>query len=350
MQFKDIVGQRDTINRLTEIIDGGRISHAQMVVGDTRHGALQLALAYVQYLCCEHRVHHSEGDLRADSCGECPQCKKIASLQHPDLHLFFPTSTTSRVKKDPTSADFAEEFRSFLSERNAQGSLNDWYLHIGAENKQGIIRAEDANILVDRFAMKSYEGKWRMAVIWMAENMAPAFANKILKTLEEPYEESLLLLVCEQPDRLLPTIRSRVQLISMDTTVDDGVEARRLAAQYAPLIVSWLRLLFKLKMKELSNQVDEMAKLTREQQKEMLGYALELMRGCFLHTAAGLPVQIGSGDAKFDAMFPQMVTPNNISLIESAIDEAIFAIERNGYGRLVLMELSFRMSKALKKR
>ena len=66
MQFKDIVGQEDIINRLTSIIDSGRVSHAQMLLGEAAT-SMPLAWAYLQYLCCEHRVHHNEGSLRADS-------------------------------------------------------------------------------------------------------------------------------------------------------------------------------------------------------------------------------------------------------------------------------------------
>ena len=109
-------------------------------------------------------------------------------------------------------------------------------------------------------------------------------------------------------------------------------------------------MLFKLRMHELAAQVDKMASLGREQQKQLLGYTLETMRQCFLHSAAGLPVDLGSGDQKFDAMFPQMVTANNIELINNALGEALMAIERNANAKIALMQLSFNMSKALKKR
>ena len=350
MQFKDIVGQRDTINQLTEIIDSGRVSHAQMVLGETRQGALQLALAYMQYLVCEHRQQPAEEGLRADSCGECPSCRKMSQLVHPDLHLFFPNATTTRVKDHPSSAEFGAEFRQFIIEGKARLGLEEWYEYCGMENKQGIIREEDAAAMVQSLSMKSYEGGWKMVLVWMPEKMNSRAANELLKTLEEPSEKTLIMLVCEHEEQLLTTIRSRVQLISLEQAAADDSAERRQAEAFAPMVVSWLRLLFKLKMKPLSDQVDEMAKLTREQQKQLLGYALDLMRRCFLHTAAGLPVSLGSGDDRFDQMFPQMVTVNNIALIEEAIDQALFAIERNAYGRLALMQLSFNMSKALKKR
>lgn len=348
MQFKDIVGQRDVINRLTEIIDSGRVSHAQLILGPTADGSLQMALAYLQYLCCEHRQHHHDGDLRADSCGTCPSCKKLGQLMHPDLHLFFPNATTSRVKDHPSSADFMADYIDFLKEHKALASLDDWLASLGIDNKQGIINVRDAEQVEQSLSLKSYEGGWKMVVVWMAEKMNPECANKLLKTLEEPLPGTVILLVAESDERMLQTIRSRVQTVRLEPTGNN--RDAELATQFAPILVAWLRLLFKLKMKELSVQVDRMAAMGREQQKLFLQYTLGVMRGCFLSTAAGIPYSIGSGDEKFDAMFPAMVTTNNIELLEAALSDASMAIERNAYAKIALMELSFRMSKALKKR
>ncbi len=345
MQFKDIVGQRDTINRLTAVIDSGRISHAQMLLGEAS-ATMPLAWAYLQYLCCENRVHHDHGDLHADSCGACPSCKKIASLMHPDLHFVFPTATTSRVKEKPCCNEFQTEFRDFMLQTQGSGDIDDWYDTLGIENKQGLIRELDADDLISTLSLKAYEGGWRMMVVWMAEKMNESFANKFLKTLEEPLPSTLIMLVCESDERLLATIRSRVQTLR----VENSERKEENNTEFAVLLVGWLRMLFKLKMKELSAQVDKMASLNREQLKLFLQYALKVMRDCFLNTAAGIECHLGSGDDKFDSQFPKMITVNNIELIESAFDDAIFAIERNAYAKIAMMELSFRISKALKKR
>lgn len=341
MQFKDIEGQQDVKRRLAEIIDSGRVSHAQMVLGSTTDGALQLALAYLQYLCCENRHDH-------DSCGECPSCKKMASLMHPDLHFIFPTAATAKVTGNFWSGDFMQEFRDFLLQKNALGTVDEWYAHLGIENKQGMIRELDAAHIVSDLGLKSYEGGWKMMVVWMAEKMNTAAANELLKTLEEPSPGTILMLVCESDERMLSTIRSRVQTIKVRSEREKM--KGEADAEFAEMLVAWLRLLFKLKMKELSAQVDKMAALNREQQKQFLGYALEVMRDCFVHNAAGTSVDIGSGDQKFDAMFPNMVTMNNIEMIEKALDEAIMAVERNANAKIALMQLSFNMSRALKKR
>lgn len=340
MQFKDIVGQRDTIQRLTSIIDSGRVSHAQMLLGEAEV-IMPLAWAYLQYLCCENR--HD-----GDSCGECPSCKKIASLMHPDLHFIFPTATTSRVKEKPWSGEFQGEFRDFMLQTQGRGNIDDWYEALGIENKQGLIRELDADSVVSALSLKAYEGGWRMMVVWMAEKMNESFANKLLKTLEEPLPGTLIMLLCESDERLLPTIRSRVQTIKLK---GERLKVKGEAdAMFAEMLVGWLRMLFKLKMKELSAQVDKMAGLNREQLKLFLQYALKVMRDCFLNSAAGVECHLGSGDEKFDAQFPKMITVNNIELIEEALNDAIFAVERNAYAKIALMELSFRMSKALKKR
>ena len=336
------------INRLTEIIDSGRVSHAQLFLGPMEEGCMAVALAYLQYLCCEHRVHHAEGDLRADSCGECPSCKKMASLQHPDLHFFFPNAATARVKDKPSSDDFGADFRQFLLDERALGKLDDWLVALGIENKQALINVRDADLMVSQLGLKSYEGGWKMTVVWMPEKMNSECANKLLKTLEEPTPNTLLLLVGEDDEALLPTIRSRVQTVRLQPAA--AMRAVELPADFGPMLVEWLRMLFKLKMRDLAAQVDKMAALGREQQKQFLSYALDTMRDCFLRTAAGMPCNLNSGDAKFDAMFPNMVTVNNIELIADAINAAIFAIGRNANGKIALMELSFRLSKALKKR
>ena len=348
MQFKDIVGQRDVINRLTEIIDSGRVSHAQLLLGDERDGSLALAWAYMQYLCCSNRVHHAEGDLRADSCGECPECKKIAQLMHPDLHLIFPNATTDRVKSNPSCAEFQQEFRDFLLSQQGLGSLDAWYAHLGIDNKQAMIRELDAAYIVQTLGMKSYEGGWRMLLVWRPSKMNNAAANELLKTLEEPLPRTLILMVDEDTEDMLPTIISRVQIVRLKAESTD--RRRENAALYAPLLVEWLRMLFKLRMKDLSAQVEKLAALGREQQKQFLGYALEVMQECFMQSAAGQRCNLGSGDEKFDAMFPNMITVNNIELINDALNEALFAVGRNAYGKIVFMELSFRISKALKKR
>jgi DNA polymerase-3 subunit delta' len=154
-------------------------------------------------------------------------------------------------------------------------------------------------------------------------------------------------LVAESTDKMLSTIISRTQLVKI-RTISNGFQ--NVSDEFRSLYVTWMRQLFKLNMASLSAWVDTMNSKSREVQKQFLLFAQESIRDSFLCNNAGLPSQIDFGDEKFNASFPAMITERNIELLNNAFNEAIFAIERNAYGKIAFMELSFRISKALKKR
>lgn len=352
MQFKDIEGQRVLINHLTEIIDSGRVSHAQLFLGATANGSLALAIAYAQYLNCQHRQHYDGADgLRADSCGQCPNCKRFQELAHPDLHLVFPYSNTESVKGSGISADdFQGLFRDFLGQHRQLGLEEEWYAHLGIEKKQGLIRDADAEHIVRNLSLKPYEGGYKTVIIWMPERMNISAANTLLKTLEEPFDRTLTLLVAESTDNILPTVLSRVQQV-----VVPGCEYRfkgEQRQQFATLFVNWMRLLFKINMQQLAAWVDQMHTFGREPQKQFLQFAQESIRACFVKNVGGLALEeeLCFGDEKFDAAFPAMVTPRNAEQIDKALNDAIYAIERNAYDKITFMQLSFALSKAIKNR
>lgn len=364
MQFKDIVGQRHVINQLTEIIDSGRISHAQLFVGEAASGALPLAIAYGQYLNCQNRQHYNIHDplheLRADSCGQCPSCKKYQQLAHPDLHLIFPTVTSEDVKSKPSAKDFTGEFRAFMEQTHQYGSMDDWNMFLNVGNKQGLIRNEDAIEVQNVLGLTSYEAGWKVLVIWMAEKMKTDVANKLLKALEEPSERTLFLLVANSSDHILSTIISRVQQVCIPSLPTSENLQEKLAARQADvsdqdrrmaeMFVIWMRQLFKLNMSSLSLWVEQMHGEGREMQKRFLLYAQDSIHACLMCHMTGTPLDRTFGDAKFDASFPKMVTVNNAEGLCSVLDEARRAIERNSYAKITFMELSFRISKLLKRR
>ena len=351
MQFKDIVGQTVTANHLTEIIDSGRVSHAQLFLGETSSGSLALAIAYAQYLNCQNRQHYGEGgqdSLRADSCGECPSCKKYQQLSHSDLHFFFPNAATEQVKGSGiSSAEFQGEFREFLNAKGQLGTIDEWYEFIGVEKSQGLIRERDADNMVRTLGLKSYEGGDKVVIVWMAEKMNTAAANKILKSLEEPSPGTLIILVAESSDKMLSTVISRIQLVKIKRLKGAAQNAN---VEFRTLYVTWMRQLFKLNMASLSAWVDTLHAKGREEQKQFLLFAQEAVRDAFLKGNAGLPSEIDFGDEKFNNSFPAMITPRNIEKLNEAFDDVLHAIERNAYAKITFMELSFRISKALKKR
>ena len=273
MRFSEIPGQQAIKEKLIQTVTSQRVSHAQLFYGPESSAKLALAIAYAQYINCKNRktgiqdagykmqdvpdpesfIPHHKSPVTshqlpvtsADSCGVCPSCVKYQKLIHPDLHFIYPVATTKRVTKKPQSKLFADEWRKFFLQRPFPVNLRDWYDFIGIENKQGIINAEDCNEIITSLSYKSYESEYKVMIIWMVEKLFHSAAPKILKILEEPPEKTLLLLISEDPDQIISTIKSRCLMVrippdrSIIKTDDDARE------QYLDNFANWMRNCFK---------------------------------------------------------------------------------------------------------
>ena len=210
MRFADIIGQESLKRHLAEGVDKGRISHAQLFSGAAGVGTLPLAIAYAQYLNCTNRHN-------GDSCGECPSCRQIEKLAHPDLHMVFPVN---KQGKKPTNglvaADFIDEFRALWERTGGYFSAQQWYdsLDLGKTLK-GAIAVREAEEMIRKLSFKSFSSRYKTMLVWLPETMNERAANMILKILEEPWEDTIFILVTEQPDKILGTILSRTQEVTV---------------------------------------------------------------------------------------------------------------------------------------
>ncbi len=387
MQFSEVIGQRSLINKLTQIIDSGRVSHAQLFLGKQGFGSLALAIAYAQYLNCKDRQHYTISDeqteLRADSCGKCTSCVKYRQLQHPDLHFVFPSANTDKVKSNNSSNDFQADFREFLEKQGPYATLPEWFNFLDIANKQGAINVRDAENIIQTLNYKSYESEYKVMIIWMVEKLRYDAAPKLLKTLEEPADNTLFLLVSESIDKVLSTIISRVQLVKVPP-IDTGEleaflrdnkgisasDAGRLAvvargdcnealhqfhqseteSRFASMFVMWMRSCFKIQMLDLNTWVEEISRFGRETQKQFLQYCLQNFHHCILFNMQVMNHSnvLNFGDEKFNTFFPQRILTKNIAEIEKKINESIYAIERNANAKILFMDLSFSLSRLLK--
>lgn len=212
MQFKDIIGQSTVKRQLCLSVQEGRIPHAQLFTGPKGVGKLQLAVAYAQYLNCEHRTG-------TDACGCCPTCIQYSKLQHPDLHFVFPI-----VKGDRGDVcdDFAGDFRTLMLE-NPYFDTEDWYSTLGVETKQGLIYEKESSEILRKLSLKAFGNGYKVMIVWQPEKMNGICANKLLKLLEEPPEKTVFLMVSEHPEMLLSTILSRVQQIRVPRLEDEDI-------------------------------------------------------------------------------------------------------------------------------
>lgn len=208
MLFKDVLVNDSLKKKLIDLVKENRISHAQLFLSQAGSHAFALSVAYAQYICCQNRGED-------DSCGACPSCVKFAKLAHPDLHIIFPNCSTNEVKKDPDYTQFSDQFRQFVFQNNYHIDLHDWLIDLGGENKQAYINTRDCSLVVNQNSIKSYEGGYKIFILWMAERLYRDAAPKLLKTLEEPESNTLFILITENSDKILSTILSRTQLVKI---------------------------------------------------------------------------------------------------------------------------------------
>lgn len=378
MLFKDVLGLDHIKNHLAHSADQGRIAHAQLFVGPEGSGTLPMALAYIQYLVC--------GNTCGENLGGNQDCNlKFDSLAHPDVHFAFPTANSDKVKSHAVSNHYMEEWRQFVKEQ-PYGNLFDWYQLIGIEKKQGQIGVDEAMDVVKKLALKSYEGGYKVMLIWMAEKMNTASANKLLKLIEEPPEKTIFLLITEDEEQIIQTIRSRCQILHFPPLAEETIanalvskglvreEALRLAHEangnfnkaidlmnrdsedlvFEKWFVQWVRSAFKAKgnkaaVHDLIMWSEEVAKTGRETQKKFLKYCLAVMRQALLLNFGAdelAYMRIHVDHFKLEKFAP-FIHENNILGIVEELEGAMYHIERNGNSKIILTDLSIKLTRLL---
>ncbi|MBQ3233749.1 MAG: DNA polymerase III subunit delta [Alistipes sp.] len=377
MKFSEIIGHDDLKRRLRQQIDAGRVSHAQLFTGLAGYGTLPLALAYVQYLFCPNR--HA-----GDSCGECPSCRQIEALAHPDLHFVFPVNKREKKSGEVVTSDlFIEKWREIWHEKRGVFSAEEWYemLDLGKTMK-GLITAKESEEIIRKLQFKSYSSEYKAMIIWLPEAMNQEAANKILKILEEPWEKTLFILVSERPELLLQTITSRTQEVSVpridvatlrDVAIAEGkspeeaLNMARLAGgsllelgelmrgesdemrhQCFELFTRLMRLSYNDKHLELFEWADDMTALTREGQRQFFLHSVRLLRESYmLHAGLGKISYLWGEEAEFCAKFAPFIGNQNIEALISEIERAMLQIAQNGAPRIVFTHFALAVSKMI---
>ncbi len=381
MLFNDILGLSHIKKHLTLSADAGRIPHAQLFVGKEGCGTLPMAMAYAQYIIC--------ANTQGENIGENTACNtKCNSISHPDVHFAFPVSNSDKVKSHAVSNHYMEEWREFLKEQ-PYGNLFDWYRLIGIEKKPGMIGVDEAQEVVKKLALKSYEGGYKVMIIWMADRMNNSAANKLLKLIEEPPAKTVFILITEEEEQIIQTIRSRCQVLHFPPLAEEVIaeglvekgltkeEALRIAHEsdgnfnkaldlmnkdsedlvFERWFVQWVRSAFKAKgnkaaIHDLILWSEEVAKTGRETQKKFLLYCLAVMRQAMLtnYSVSDLAFMKIHVEGFQLAKFAPFIHENNILQITQELEDAIYHIERNGNSKIILTDLSIKLTRLLHKK
>jgi DNA polymerase-3 subunit delta' len=347
-----------------------RIPHALLFCGEDGCGHLATALAFIQYIFCEDKKD-------ADSCGKCRQCLRLQKLEHPDLHLVFPIAISNQLKNsDAVVADFRKTVvnQPFLR-------LEDWFNELGAENKQPVIPVEESDQIIRKLSYTSYEGGYKVMLVWMPEKMNLASANKLLKILEEPPDDTLFFLIATSLDHLLTTIISRSQLIKFSplgeieiinalihkfkiseekatqvASLSGGNFREALAilsgeeseVNYLELFQQFMRCALKFDVFKGNEWVENISALGRENQKHFIQYSLNLLRQCLMNNFGDKNlINLSGSELEFIKKFSPFIHLNNYEKIVHELNQAFYHIERNAHSKILYMDLSLKMNELI---
>ena len=301
MFFRDIIGTAHITRELARTVDKGRVPHAQIFLSKEGSGSLPLALALASYIMCENKQD-------GDSCGQCSHCIKSSKFVHPDIHFSFPVVKIGDRKRETiTSDDFLPKWRKILTDQPYMGS-GEWFDAIEAGSSLPNINVKEINDIMHKLNMMSYESDKKILIMWLPEYLGNE-GNRLLKLIEEPTDNTFIILVSENQDMILRTILSRCQLIKIP--IFDSKEIAMLLVEkldinrekaeqianlsdgninlainisnnenrdFSDLLISWLRVAYKMDPVDINAWVGRILELNKDEQKNFFEYGLHFFR------------------------------------------------------------------------
>jgi len=370
MKFSEVIGQEEVRERLLQMVHEDRLPHAMMLCGPQGVGKKALAISFACYLL-KQKPGTPENP-------ECPESPMLQNLQHPDLHFTYPTIKLPSMGSDhkPVSEDFSREWHELIMQ-GPYFTMDEWMTAMGGENQQAIITAGESDSLVRKLSLKSSQGGYKVSIIWLPERMNIECANKLLKLIEEPPQQTIFIMVCEEPDKLLDTIRSRVQRIDVKKlpadTICEALQQRRSVSeeaarrisrladgswlkalqelqtgteneQFLDLFISLMRLAYQRRVKDLRRWSETMAGFGREKQKRFLTYFLHMLRENFMYNFHQQDLcYMTQEEENFARNFARFVNEANILPISELTSRALRDIGQNANAKIVFFDFALKM-------
>lgn len=368
--FSEVIGQEDVIRRLVHTAQEDRVPQALLFCGAPGVGKLALAMGFAAYLLTEGTPSLPVTAPNAPA--------MLRQWSHPDLHFTYPTIAKKNAGSDyqPVSSDFASEWHDLVM-RGPYFTIEQWLKQMGATTQQGIIRAREGDELARKLSLKSSLGGFKVSIIWLPERARAEFSNGILKLLEEPPQHTVFMLVSEEPDLLLDTIRSRAQRIDVKG-IGEGVladalrqhrglddeAARQTAhiaqgswlramqllspnnenAEFLEMFQSLMRLCYLRNVGELKQWSQRAAELGREKEKRMLTYFIAQVRENFMYNFRIPELCYQSKEeAAFSRNFSRFINERNVIEISELFSLAIRDIAQNGNGKIVFFDMALKL-------
>ena len=372
MKFSDILGNEQAVSRVRQMIDNDRLPHALLLHGDAGTPKLALARVMAQYLHCTNRTG-------GEPCGVCPSCRQHASLNHTDTFYSFPY-----LRRDESTVcdDFIPEWKDFLEQNPLVEDYQAWLALLKNENSQPAILVKESDNIVRKMSMSAFTSRYKVLIMWLPEKMREDCANKLLKLIEEPFDDCKFILVSNNAKEILPTIFSRTQRVErMRTPIPviaqylvttygiDQQQAMAVAAtadgdvaqavrmmhtdsethEFHERFVELMRLAYMRNLVKLRDWSEDIAAMKREKSRRFLAYCARQVRENFiynLHTA-GLNYQTHE-EQQFSTRFAPYINEANVERMFNEFTRADAEIQGNGNARIILFDLAVRTTILIK--
>ncbi len=360
MKFQRIPGLPDTGAQLRSLISGQRVPHALLLAGAPGSCQLWYAMALSAALQCE-------SPSGGEACGSCSACHKTHRGIHPDIHVYFPF--VRQEKEKSRMADYTEEFRQ-ISLKKPYMDSEEWFAAMNAERKSANITAETCRDILGQLSLMRYEGKYKVIVLWLPEYLDKE-GNILLKQLEEPEENTVIILASENQEAILPTILSRCQILrtypvpeeqiagyvhSLGTGQEDSAEVAWLSGGSLPaalrmaeegehlsgqLFLDWLRTCYQGRPGDMADRADRFEALTRNEQKRFFRYGGHFLQQALHALYLDAPqLRLSASEAVAVQKMKPILHVDLVSGISRKLDEAALAIERNANPKVLFLALS----------
>jgi DNA polymerase-3 subunit delta' len=356
-----VLGQRRVKGILLSALRNDRLAHAYLFHGSEGVGKDAMALELARVLHCERGEE--------EACGSCPSCLRMDSLQHPEVRLVVPLPVGRGEQSDDGPLDKLTEAEVRALQEELRLKAGNPYHRISLA-RANIIKISSIREIRRESSMSTYDRKKRVVIISQAEAMGDQAANTLLKTLEEPSGDTMLVLTTCRREALLPTIRSRCQDIRFDPLTEEEIRsglldrhnaeggraalAARLAngsftravellddevLQERDHVLSFVRHSLSAGVLPLIEDVERVAELREKDAVErFLVLLLMWFRDALVLSQGGAVINTDQKEDldRFVARFPDADLTGAIG----AVEKTISLVRRNAYIRLSIMNLA----------
>lgn len=375
MKFSEIPGHDSIKQRMRQMVQSDHVPHAVLIEGPSGIGKLAMARAFAQYIQCENPAPDG------DACGTCRSCRLHQSMNHVDTHYSFPVVKLDNMNSAPISADFYPEWIEFVNS-SVYSDIAAWSTTFNKRNAHPIIYVTESEELVKKLAFTSHVSRYKIVIMWLPERLHETAANKLLKLIEEPFEDTIFILVSDTAAEILPTIYSRVQRLSLKR-LPDAIVAQNLMKRgglaeadamaiahnaagdmntalsmlksdkstktYFDTFVSLMRLAYMRDVRKLREWAEDLSALGREMEIDYYDYSTRMIRENFmLNFSMPALTYLSSTELAFASRFARFITVKNVEKLVEIFTDARRDIAGNGNGKIINFDVAIKTILLLK--